>query len=77
MSRRDALLLRAAAVWTVVIWAVFVKNQIGDDTTSTGFKVVHLTLAVVSMAFAVAIWRVASRSLRRRTSDRERAGTPS
>ena len=76
MSRRDALVLRVAAVWTVVIWAVFVKNQIGDDTTSTGFKVVHLTLAAVSIAFAFAIWRVVSRSTRRST-DRERTGTPS
>lgn len=67
MSRRDVLLLRVAAVWTVVIWAVFVKNQIGDDTTSAGFKVVHLTLAAVSVVFAVAIWRVAARSARRAT----------
>jgi hypothetical protein len=76
MTRREVLLLRVAAVWTVLIWAVFVKNQIGDDTTSTGFKVVHLTLAVVSIAFAVAIWQVASRSARR-ASERERASTPS
>ena len=74
MSRRDALFLRIVAAWTVLIWAVFVKNQIGDDTTSTGFKVVHLTLAVVSMVLAVGVWRVASRSSRR---DREPAGTRS
>ena len=79
MTRRDSLLLRAAAVWTVVIWTVFVKNQLGDDTHSVGFKVVHLALAVVSVAFAVAIWRVATRSTRRIAAerDRDRAGTPS
>ena len=76
MSRRDALFLRLVAIWTVVIWSVFVKNQIGDDTTSTGFKVVHLTLAVVSMVLAVGVWRVASRSSRL-DRERERAGTPS
>lgn len=76
MSRRDVLLLRAAAVWTVFIWAVFVRNLLGDETRETGFKVVHLTLAVVSVAFAAVIWRVASRSSRR-DRDRERAGTSS
>jgi small neutral amino acid transporter SnatA (MarC family) len=74
MSRRDALLLRFAALWTVLIWAVFVRNLLGDETREVGFKVVHLTLAVVSVGFALAIWRVASRSERR---ERERAGTPS
>jgi hypothetical protein len=74
MSRRDAVLLRAAAVWTVFIWAVFVRNQLKDTTHGFAFKAVHFTLAVVSVAFAVAIWRVASRSTRRAG---ERAGTPS
>ena len=74
MSRRESLILRAAAVWTFFIWAVFVRNLLGDETRATGFKVVHLTLAVVSVGFAVAIWRVATRSMRR---ERERAGTPS
>ena len=79
MSRRDSLLLRAAAVWTVFIWTVFVKNQLGDNTHSVGFKVVHVTLAVVSVAFAVAIWRVATRSTPRTTTDRDNdpAGTRS
>lgn len=70
MSRRDTLLLRATSAWTLLIWAVFVKNQIGSDETF-GFKAVHLTLAVVSMALAVVVWRVASRNAGKR---RERAG---
>ena len=74
MSRRDTLILRLAAGWTVLIWAVFVRNLLGDDSRAVGFKVVHLTLAVVSVAFAVAIWRIATRSSRRVG---ERAGTPS
>lgn len=68
MARRDALILRITAVWTLFIWAVFVRNLIGDDEHSTGFKVVHLTLAVVSIGLAVAIWRVSTR-LNRRSRD--------
>jgi hypothetical protein len=58
-------LLKAASVWTLFIWIVFIRNTLGDDEQTTGFKVVHLTLAVVSIAFAVAIWIVASRNSRR------------
>lgn len=63
MSRRDALILRAAAVWTVWIWGTRIWNIWGDDR-GVGFKVVHTVLAVVSVAFAIAIWRVAGRSRR-------------
>ena len=62
MPLRDRFLLRAAAVWTVFVWAVFVKNVVGDSHHSTGFKVVHVVLAIVSVAFAFAIWKVASRN---------------
>ncbi len=74
MSRRDTLLLRAAALWTVFVWGIFLRNLLfGDTDRSTGFKVVHTVLAVVSIAFAAAIWSVATRS-RRRADDR--VGTP-
>ena len=72
MSRTDALILRTAAVWTVFIWVTRIRNILGDDTRSTGFKAVHTVLAIVSVAFAVAIWAVAGRGRRRA---RERAGT--
>jgi hypothetical protein len=74
MSRRDTLILRGTSLWTFFIWGVFVRNLLGDDSRGAGFKAVHLTLAVVSVALAVAIWRVATRNGRRA---RERAGTPS
>ena len=74
MPRRDFLILRLAAVWIVFTWSVFVRNLLGDETRAVGFKVVHLTLAAVSVSFAVAIWRVATRNGRRA---HERAGTPS
>ena len=75
MSRRDALFLRLVAAWTVLIWSVFVKNQVEDGTDSPGF-VAHLVLATVSVVLAVGVWRVASRS-ERRDRKREKAGTPS
>ncbi len=80
MSRRDIWLLRATALWTFFIWAVFVRNLLRDETRATSFKVVHLTLAVVSVALAVGIWRVATRArAKAREGQRasERAGTPS
>jgi len=69
VSRRDALVLRAAAGWTVFIWVTRIRNILGDDTRSTGFKAVHSVLALISVAFAVAIWAVASRN-RKRPRDR-------
>src|SRR5205809_157835 len=60
MSFRDALLLRAAAIWTVIVWATFVRNIVTDNDHSTGFKAVHVLLAIVSVIFALAIWAVAT-----------------
>jgi len=74
MSKRDTLLLRAAAVWTVFVWAIFLRNLLfGDTDRELGFKIVHSVLAVVSLGFAGAIWAVAARN-RRRADDR--VGTP-
>ena len=74
MSKRDALILRSAAVWTVFIWVTRIRNILGDESRSTGFKVIHSVLALVSVAFAAAIWMVASRSRKR---DRAGASTHS
>ncbi len=74
MTRTDALILRTAAGWTVFVWATRIRNILGDDTHGTGFKAVHIVLAVVSVAFAVAIWGVASRGRRRA---RDKTATPS
>lgn len=65
MSRVDAVILRTAAAWTIFIWVTRIRNILGDDARSTGFKVVHSVLALVSVAFAVAILAVASRNRRR------------
>jgi hypothetical protein len=61
VTRRQATLLRAFCVWTVFVWVVFVRNIWGDDTRSTGFKLVHTVLAAVSVAFALAGWIVVRR----------------
>ncbi len=74
MSRTDALILRTAAAWTVFIWVTRIRNIIGDETRSTGFKVIHSILALVSVAFAIAILGVASRNRRRA---RDTTATPS
>ncbi len=74
MSRTDALILRTAAAWTIFIWVTRIRNILGDDARSTGFKVVHSALALVSVAFALAILAVASRNRRRA---RDKAATSS
>ena len=74
MSKTDALILRTAAAWTIFIWVTRIRNILGDETTSTGFKAVHAVLALVSVAFAIAILGVASRNRRRA---RDKTATPS
>jgi small neutral amino acid transporter SnatA (MarC family) len=66
ISRRAAFVLLAAAAWTLFIWVTRVSNIVGDDERSTGFKVVHVVLALVSVAFAIAIAWIGLRALRTR-----------
>lgn len=61
MNRREALIIRAFAAWTVWVWATRIWNVLGDDDRSVGFKVVHALLALVSVAFAVATWGIVRR----------------
>ena len=57
MNRREALLIRAFCVWTVFVWVTRIRNILGDDQ-DFGFKAVHSGLALVSIAFAVLVWKV-------------------
>jgi small neutral amino acid transporter SnatA (MarC family) len=66
ISRRAAFVLLAAAAWTLFIWVTRISNIVGDDERSTGFKVVHVVLALVSVAFAIAIAWIGLRALRTR-----------
>lgn len=69
MSSRDRLWLRVTVAWTLFVWLVFTKNIVGDPKHSFGFKAVHVALAAVSIALALVVWGIASRS---RTRDRAR-----
>ncbi len=64
VSRNQAIVLRAAALWTFYVWITRIWNIVQDSTTSTAFKAVHSILAVVSIAFAIAILVVASKNRR-------------
>ena len=65
MSRRASTVLIAAAAWTLFIWITRIGNILGDDR-STAFKVVHLVLAAVSVAFGVAVGTIGFRGWRNR-----------
>ena len=65
MTTRERLVLRVFAVWTVYVWGTRIWNTIGDPDHSFAFKAVHVTLALVSVALAVASWIVVSRARRR------------
>jgi hypothetical protein len=64
MTRGQANFLRAFSIWTAFVWFTFIRNIIGVDDRSTGFKVVHIGLALVSLAFAAGCWMLVSRSRR-------------
>jgi hypothetical protein len=53
--------LRAFALWTVWVWGTRIGNVMSDHSRSVGFKAVHVILAIVSVAFAVATWIIVRR----------------
>ena len=57
MTRRQSRILIAAAVWTLYVWISRIVIMSGQDE-STGFKVVHGILALVSIGFALAIGKI-------------------
>lgn len=74
MTRRQALLLRVFSVWTIYVWLTRGWNIWNDHTKGHGaaFKAVHFVLAAISVALAVAAWRVVTAVRRRHGSDQER-----
>jgi hypothetical protein len=64
MSKRAVLVLRASAIWAVWVWAVLIRNMLIDHTHGWAFRAVHIGLAIVSLAFAVATWCIAGRASR-------------
>ena len=65
MSRRAAGVLLAAAAWTLFVWLTRINNVLGDDR-STGFKVVHLVLAGISVVLGLAVGWIGLRAWRGR-----------
>ena len=63
MTKRESRILLAAAAWTLYVWISRLVIMAGQDE-STGFKVVHGVLALVSIGFALAIGRIGWRYLR-------------
>ena len=67
MTRRAATFLYAFAGWTLFVWVVFIRNISKDHTHTTAFKTVHITLAVISIAFAAGCAAVVRRARQART----------
>lgn len=82
MTRRSAAVLLAAAAWTAYVWVTRLWIMAGQDE-STGFKVVHGVLALVSLGFGAAVgvigwraWRAGRSRPAPRRSEPSRAPDP-
>jgi hypothetical protein len=71
--RTRSTLLLAAAAWTIWVWVTRIWNILNDPAHDAAFKAVHSLLALVSIAFAVAIGVVGLR-MRREAREIETAG---
>jgi hypothetical protein len=76
--RTRSTLLLAAAAWTIWVWVTRIWNLLGDPAHGAAFKLVHGLLAVVSVAFGIALGVVGLRMRReervRRAPEIETAG---
>jgi hypothetical protein len=75
-SRARSNVLLAAAAWTVYVWVTRMWNIARDPDHDFGFKAVHGALAVVSLAFAVAIAVIGFRMRREAAQPRDPAAAP-
>lgn len=69
LSRRASWLLIAFAVWSWIIWVTLVKNIDNDPrawngNSPTGFLIVHVVLAVISLVMGTAIGWLGWKGLR-------------
>ena len=78
LSRKTAALLVAAGLWPLLVWPNFVRVVATDerafDDGPTAYLVVHVALAVVSMALGVALVVLGARAWR--SAGRRSAGPP-
>jgi hypothetical protein len=63
VTRRVSVLLLAAGGWTLFVWITRLVNMAGE-VRSVGFYVVHGALAIISIAFGLAIGVVGWKALR-------------
>ena len=64
-------LLLAAAAWTIWVWATRIWNILNDPAHDAAFKAVHSLLALVSIAFGIALAVVGLRMRREARAARE------
>lgn len=57
---RSKWLLRAFCLWTFFTWSVLIKNMITSDE-ELAFRLVHISLAVISIGLAAAVWPLSKR----------------
>ena len=67
--RARSTLLLAAAAWTIWVWVTRIWNILGDPAHDAAFKLVHSLLALVSVAFGIALGVI---GLRMRREERDR-----
>lgn len=69
LTRRTAALLVLAGLWPLLVWPNFVRVVASDDRAfddgPTAYLVVHVTLAVVSMAIGALLVALGVRAWRR------------
>ena len=71
LSPRAAWLLIALCAWTLYVWITRIVIIAGQDN-SAGFVVVHVTLALISIAFGLAAGWIGWKARRDRRSAAER-----
>ena len=70
-TRTRSTLLLAAAAWTIWVWTTRIWNILNDPAHDAAFKAVHSLLALVSVAFGIAIGVVGLRMRREARDARE------
>ena len=60
MQLRNAVFLRAFAIWTIFVWVTRIKN-VFDQDRGFGFVAVHVALALISVAFAAGTFAIVRR----------------
>jgi hypothetical protein len=71
MSRRAAKVCIATCIWTLYVWITRMWN-IAHDDHPFGFKAVHGVLAVISIAFGLAVGVIGWRALKTPSAGNDR-----